>query len=113
MPRKTAPASPPVARASDLPGDASPFALGLLLRRAHDRAAAPGGGKGSLGRVGGGLEGKGLVARPPVPGDRRVHAIEMTPRGLEVFDAIHPPAPQIADPLTGHLPPRDADQLRD
>lgn len=27
-------------RATDRPGDASPFALGLLLRRAHDRAAA-------------------------------------------------------------------------
>ncbi|MFI6495182.1 MarR family winged helix-turn-helix transcriptional regulator [Streptomyces sp. NPDC050564] len=27
-------------RASDRPGDASPFALGLLLRRAHSRAAA-------------------------------------------------------------------------
>lgn len=26
-------------RATDRPGDASPFALGLLLRRAHDRAA--------------------------------------------------------------------------
>ena len=28
------------ARATDTPGDASPFALGLLMRRAHDRAAA-------------------------------------------------------------------------
>lgn len=27
-------------RATDRPGDTSPFALGLLLRRAHDRAAA-------------------------------------------------------------------------
>lgn len=27
-------------RATDLPGDASPFALGLILRRAHDRAAS-------------------------------------------------------------------------
>ncbi|MEU0791899.1 MarR family transcriptional regulator [Amycolatopsis sp. NPDC005961] len=27
-------------RATDRPGDGSPFALGLLLRRAHDRAAA-------------------------------------------------------------------------
>jgi MarR family transcriptional regulator, lower aerobic nicotinate degradation pathway regulator len=26
-------------RATDTPGDASPFALGLLMRRAHDRAA--------------------------------------------------------------------------
>ncbi len=30
----------PIERASDLPGDVSPFALGLLMRRAHDRAAA-------------------------------------------------------------------------
>ena len=28
------------ARATDTPGDTSPFALGLLMRRAHDRAAA-------------------------------------------------------------------------
>lgn len=28
------------ARATDRPGDESPFALGLLLRRAHDRVAA-------------------------------------------------------------------------
>jgi MarR family transcriptional regulator, lower aerobic nicotinate degradation pathway regulator len=27
-------------RATDLPGDSSPFALGLLMRRAHDRAAS-------------------------------------------------------------------------
>jgi hypothetical protein len=26
-------------RATDTPGDISPFALGLLMRRAHDRAA--------------------------------------------------------------------------
>ncbi len=30
---------PRTARATDRPGDVSPFALGLLLRRAHDRAA--------------------------------------------------------------------------
>jgi hypothetical protein len=29
-----------VSRATDLPGDPSPFALGLLLRQAHWRAAA-------------------------------------------------------------------------
>jgi MarR family transcriptional regulator, lower aerobic nicotinate degradation pathway regulator len=29
-----------VARATDRPGDLSPFRLGLLLRRAHDRAAS-------------------------------------------------------------------------
>lgn len=30
----------PPPRATDRPGDASPFAVGLLLRRAHDRAAS-------------------------------------------------------------------------
>ncbi|NNN34233.1 MarR family transcriptional regulator [Streptomyces sp. S3(2020)] len=34
------PTAVPVPRATDRPGDASPFALGLLLRRAHWRAAA-------------------------------------------------------------------------
>ncbi|AZQ32965.1 MarR family transcriptional regulator [Streptomyces cyaneochromogenes] len=36
----TADVPAPAARATDRPGDASPFALGLLLRRAHWRAAA-------------------------------------------------------------------------
>jgi hypothetical protein len=115
MARKTAPDSPPVTRASDLPGDASPFALGLLPRRAHDRAAdalvgairpfglelrhfavlialsargplsqsalvaATSSDKASMVRVIDDLERAGLVTRRPVPGDRRVHAIEMTP----------------------------------
>src|ERR1700759_4094605 len=144
MPRKTAPDSPPVARASDLPGDASPFALGLLLRGAHDRAAsalfesirpfglelrhfavlialssrgplsqsalaaATGSDKVSTGRVVDDLERAGLVARQPVPGDRRVHAIEMTPLGLETFDAAHRPAQEIAEQLTSHLRPGEA-----
>ncbi|MFJ5262565.1 MarR family winged helix-turn-helix transcriptional regulator [Streptomyces sp. NPDC088387] len=33
------PPAPAIARATDRPGDASPFALGLLLRRAHWHAA--------------------------------------------------------------------------
>jgi DNA-binding MarR family transcriptional regulator len=148
-PAKTAPDRPPIARASDLPGDASPFALGLLLRRAHDRAAtalleairpfglelrhfavlialsargplsqsalvaATGSDKTSMVRVVDDLERAGLVTRRPVPGDRRVHAIEMTPRGLEVFDAVHQPARQIAGHLTEHLQPGEAEQLLD
>jgi MarR family transcriptional regulator, lower aerobic nicotinate degradation pathway regulator len=149
MARKTAPVVPPVTRASDLPGDSSPFALGLLLRRAHDRAAsalvgairpfglelrhfavlialsargplsqsalvaATGSDKASMVRVVDDLERAGLVARRPVPGDRRVHAIEMTPLGLETFDAAHQPAQQIADQLTEHLRPGEAGQLLD
>jgi DNA-binding MarR family transcriptional regulator len=149
MSGKPVPASPPVERASDLPGDASPFALGLLLRRAHDRAAgalvealrplglelrhfavlitlnargplsqsalvaATGSDKASMVRVVDDLERAGLVARRPVPGDRRIHAVEMTPKGLETFDAAHVPARQIADQLVAHLLPGEAEQLAD
>jgi DNA-binding MarR family transcriptional regulator len=136
-------------RATDTPGDASPFALGLLMRRAHDRAAsalvealrplglelrhfavlialnaqgsmsqsalvaAAGSDKASMVRVIDDLEAKELVARRPVPGDRRMHAVEMTPRGLQVFDAAHVSARPIADRLVAHLRPGEAGQLLD
>ena len=103
-------------RATDRPGDASPFALGLLLRRAHwraaavmaealrplgielrhfavlivlvdrgptvqrDLAAATGSDKAGIMRVVDDLERKGLAVRKAVPGDRRVRAVEITPR---------------------------------
>jgi MarR family transcriptional regulator, lower aerobic nicotinate degradation pathway regulator len=38
-PASPKPGSPAASRATDRPGDASPFALGLLLRRAHQRAS--------------------------------------------------------------------------
>jgi MarR family transcriptional regulator, lower aerobic nicotinate degradation pathway regulator len=38
MPRRTKTRTPGI-RATDRPGDSSPFAMGLLLRRAHSRAA--------------------------------------------------------------------------
>lgn len=136
-------------RATDTPGDTSPFALGLLMRRAHDRAAsalvgalrplglelrhfavlialnasgpvsqsalvsAVGSDKASMVRVIDDLEKAGLVTRGPVPGDRRVHAVEMTPHGLEVFDTAHVDARAIADRLVAHLRPGEADQLLD
>ncbi len=59
------------------------------------------------------LERAGLVIRRPVPGDRRVHAVEMTPTGLETFDAAHVPAQEIADGLVAHLRPGEAEQLLD
>jgi DNA-binding MarR family transcriptional regulator len=136
-------------RATDTPGDESPFALGLLMRRAHDRAAsalaeavrplglelrhfavlialnargamsqsnlvtATGSDRASMVRVVDDLEAKGLVARRPLPGDRRVHLVELTPRGLEVFDAAHVSARPVADHLVAHLRPGEADQLLD
>lgn len=149
MSSKAAPVRPPVERATDRPGDASPFALGLLLRRAHDRAAnalleairplglelrhfavlitlnargplsqsalvaATGSDKASMVRVVDDLERAGLVARRPVPGDRRMHSVEMTPQGLAAFDAAHGPAQEIAGQLVAHLRPGEAEQLLD
>jgi DNA-binding MarR family transcriptional regulator len=139
----------PRERATDTPGDASPFSLGLLMRRAHDRAAsalvealrplglelrhfavlialnangalsqtalvaAVGSDKASMVRVVDDLERAELVVRRPFPGDRRVHVIEMTAHGLEVFDAAHVSARSIADSLVAHLRPGEADQLLD
>jgi DNA-binding MarR family transcriptional regulator len=136
-------------RATGTPADALPFALGQMMRRAHDRAAsrligalrplglelrhfavlialnadgamsqsdlvaAAGTDKASMVRVVDDLEARGLVTRRPVPGDRRKHAVEMTPRGLEVFDAAHVAARPIADRLVAHLRPGEAEQLLD
>jgi DNA-binding MarR family transcriptional regulator len=143
------PAVPATERATDTPGDVSPFALGLLMRRAHDRAAAAlvqalrplglelrhfavlialnahgpmsqrdlvaatGSDKASMVRVVDDLEAQELVTRRARPGDRRVHTVEMTPRGLEVFDAAHVSARPIADQLVEHLRPGEAAQLLD
>ncbi len=149
MTTESRPEAPATGRATDTPGDASPFAIGLLLRRAHDRAAsalvqalrplglelrhfavlialnahgpmsqsdlvaATGSVKASMVRVIDDLEALQLVTRRAHPGDRRVHTVEMTPRGLEVFDAAHAAARPIADQLTEHLRPGEAAQLMD
>ncbi|GAA1658620.1 hypothetical protein GCM10009733_065360 [Nonomuraea maheshkhaliensis] len=136
-------------RATDRPGDASPFALGLLLRQAHwratavmtealrplgielrhfavlivltdrgptvqrDLAAATGSDKAGIMRVVDDLERKGLAVRKAVPGDRRVRAVEITPRGVELFDAAHVAAEPMAERLVAGLGPGEAEQLRD
>ena len=136
-------------RATDRPGDTSPFAVGLLLRRAHNRAAsalvgavrphglelrhfavlielarsgpisqrdlglAVGADKAMIVRVVDDLEEAGLAVRRPIPGDRRIRTVEMTPRGFEVFDAAHGEARDIATELVAHLRPGEAEQLTD
>lgn len=136
-------------RATDRPGDASPFALGLLLRRAHWHAAevmsealhplgiemrhfavllelvnhgpteqrdlveATGSDKSAIMRVIDDLEHKGLAVRKPVPGDRRVRAVEITGKGLELFDAAHAAARPLAERLVSTLRPGEADQLKE
>ncbi|WP_413809823.1 MarR family winged helix-turn-helix transcriptional regulator [Streptomyces sp. OE57] len=136
-------------RATGRAGDASPFALGLLLRRAHwraaavmtealrplgielrhfavlivlvdrgptvqrDLAAATGTDKAGIMRVVDDLERKGLVVRKAVPGDRRVRAVEITPQGLELFDAAHVAAEPLAERLVGELGSDEAERLKD
>jgi DNA-binding MarR family transcriptional regulator len=136
-------------RATDRPGDASPFALGLLLRRAHWRAAAvmtealrplgielrhfavlivladrgptmqrdladaAGSDKAGIMRVVDDLERLGLAVRKSVPGDRRVRAVEITPRGAELFDAAHVEAVPVAERLIADLDAGETAQLTD
>ncbi len=138
-----------VGRATDRPGDPSPFALGLLLRRAHWRAAAvmsealrplgielrhfavllvlvnhgpteqrdlveaTGSDKAGIMRVVDDLERKGLAIRKSVPGDRRVRAVEITPKGIEVFDAAHMAAEPLAERLVSVMGTGEAEQLKD
>ncbi|MGW7427740.1 MarR family winged helix-turn-helix transcriptional regulator [Streptomyces sp. NPDC054813] len=143
-----APHSSAGSRATDRPGDTSPFALGLLLRRAHwraaavmtealrplgvelrhfavllvlvdrgptvqrDLAAATGSDKAGIMRVVDDLERMGLAVRKAVPGDRRVRAVEITPGGVELFDAAHVAAEPLAERLVAELGPGESEQLR-
>ncbi|MBA2807612.1 MarR family transcriptional regulator [Streptomyces sp. KM273126] len=136
-------------RATDRPGDESPFALGLLLRRAHWRAAAvmgealrplgielrhfavlivlvnrgptvqrdlataTGSDKAGIMRVVDDLERMGLAVRKTVPGDRRVRAVEITPQGVELFDAAHVAAEPLAERLIAELGTGEPERLRD
>jgi DNA-binding MarR family transcriptional regulator len=144
VPRRPAPP-----RATDRPGDTSPFSLGLLLRQAHwrvagvmaealrplgielrhfavlivlvdrgptvqrDLAAATGSDKAGIMRVVDDLERKGLAVRKAVPGDRRVRAVEITPQGLELFDAAHVAAEPLAERLAAELGPGEPELLRE
>ncbi|MGO4586921.1 MarR family winged helix-turn-helix transcriptional regulator [Arthrobacter sp. 2RAF6] len=143
------PRQPTTSRATGRPGDASPFALGLLLRRAHWRAAAvmaealrplgielrhfavlielvnrgptmqrdlttaTGSDKAGIMRVVDDLERSGLAVRKTVPGDRRARAVEITPRGLELFDAAHVAAEPLAERLVAELESDEPERLMD
>ncbi|MEU2159581.1 MarR family winged helix-turn-helix transcriptional regulator [Streptomyces sp. NPDC019208] len=136
-------------RATDRRGDASPFALGLLLRRAHwraaavmaealrplgielrhfavlivlvdsgptvqrDLAAATGSDKAGIMRVVDDLERRGLAVRKAVPGDRRARSVEITPQGVELFDAAHVAAAPLAESLISELGPGEPEKLMD
>ncbi|MEU3654638.1 MarR family winged helix-turn-helix transcriptional regulator [Streptomyces sp. NPDC032161] len=144
-----APRHTTASRATDRPGGPSPFALGLLLRRAHwrvaaglgealrplgielrhfavlielvnhgptvqrDLAAATGSDKAGIMRIVDDLERKGLAVRKAVAGDRRVRAVEITPQGLELFDAAHVAAEPLAERLVAGLGRGEPEQLTD
>ena len=144
-----APDETTASRATDRPGDASPFALGLLLRRAHWRAAtvmtealrplgielrhfavlivlvdrgatvqrdlvvATGTDKAGIMRVVDDLERRGLAVRKAVPGDRRARAVEITPQGVELFDAAHAAAAPLRERLIADLEPGEPEKLMD
>ncbi|MEU1167085.1 MarR family transcriptional regulator [Streptomyces sp. NPDC005921] len=146
-PSAPTPASASASRAAHRPGDVSPFALGLLLRRAHwhaaavmgealrpfgvelrhfavlielvdhgatvqrDLAAATGSDKAGIMRVVDDLERKGLAVRRAVPGDRRARAVEITPEGRELFDAVHGAAEPLAERLVAELEPGEPEKL--
>jgi DNA-binding MarR family transcriptional regulator len=59
------------------------------------------------------LERKGLAVRKAVPGDRRVREVEITPQGLELFDAAHVAAEPLAERLVAELGPGEPEQLTD
>ena len=79
----------------------------------RDLVTATGSDKAGIMRVVDDLERKGLAVRKPVPGDRRVRAVEITPKGLELFDAAHVAAEPLAKRLVAALKPAEAKQLRE
>jgi MarR family transcriptional regulator, lower aerobic nicotinate degradation pathway regulator len=125
------------------------FVLGLMLRRAHDRAVVPfaavlktfdielrhfavlielsergplsqrelaertGSDKVAMVRTLDHLEAAGLAVRRQVPGDRRMHAVELTGKGRETFAAAHVAARDVAAGLLAHLEPTEREQFTD
>jgi MarR family transcriptional regulator, lower aerobic nicotinate degradation pathway regulator len=59
------------------------------------------------------LERDGLAVRKSVPGDRRVRAVEITRKGLELFDAAHVAAEPLAERLVSVMGPGEAEQFKD
>src|SRR6476620_10165005 len=78
----------------------------------RDLVEAAGSDKAGIMRVVDDLERKGLAVRKPVPGDRRVRAVEITPEGLDLFDAAHEPAVPLAERVISGMGPDEAQQLR-
>lgn len=57
------------------------------------------------------LEARELAVRRPVPGDRRLRAVELTDRGREVFRAAEKSARRTSEGLLAHLEPAERTAL--
>src|SRR6476620_2386572 len=79
----------------------------------RDLVEATGSDKAGIMRVVDDLERKGLAVRKSVPGDRRVRAVEITPKGIKLFDAAHLAAEPLAERLVARLKPGEAKKLAD
>ena len=79
----------------------------------RDLVEATGTDKAGIMRVVDDLERKGLAKRKSVPGDRRVRAVEITRKGLELFDDAHVAAGQLTERLASVLGPDETGQLTD
>jgi MarR family transcriptional regulator, lower aerobic nicotinate degradation pathway regulator len=84
---------------------------GPTLQR--DLVDATGFDKAAVGRAIDDLQADDLVTRLGVEGDRRVWMVQITDRGLEIFDEVHREAQGIAEDLVAHLKPGEADQIMD
>jgi DNA-binding MarR family transcriptional regulator len=84
---------------------------GPTLQR--DLVGATGFDKAAVGRAIDDLQADELVTRVGVEGDRRVWMVQITERGLEVFDEVHGEAQSLAEDLVAHLKPGEADQIMD
>ncbi|MCU1681709.1 MAG: MarR family transcriptional regulator [Amycolatopsis sp.] len=67
--------------------------------------------KASMVRIVDDLEAKGLAARRPAPGDRRVRSVELTEHGREVLAKAEQTAVDVAESLLTHLDQRKRAQL--
>ncbi|WP_062442746.1 MarR family winged helix-turn-helix transcriptional regulator [Herbidospora daliensis] len=79
----------------------------------RDLAAATGSDKAGIMRVVDDLERMGLAVRKAVPGDRRVRAVEITEKGVELFGAAQAAAEPLAERLVAGLGPGEAERLTD
>jgi DNA-binding MarR family transcriptional regulator len=77
----------------------------------RDLVEATGSDKAGIMRVVDDLERKGLAKRKSVPGDRRVRSVEISPKGLELFDAAHVAARRLTERLASVLGRDETGQL--